>query len=295
MVAELLAPAARSRRSRWAAPGDACWPSRSSPASPCRRSTTRRWTATPCARRTSPGRRTTARSTLPVTADIPAGRTDVPAACARHRPPDHDRAPRCPQEPTRSCRSSTPTAATTGCGCSGLPRRAPRSAGPARTSPTATVVLPAGTVLGAAQIGVAAAVGAATLPVRRRPTVLVLSTGSELVAPGHAAAAGADLRVERPDARRRGGGRRRRRRAAAVRARRRRAPAPRARRAPGGRHRRPRPHLGRGQRGRLRGGQGGARAAGASSSSRSRCSRAGRRARGRVGRRRGRRAARATR
>jgi molybdopterin molybdotransferase len=46
------------------------------------------------------------------------------------------------------------------------------------------VVLPAGTVLGAPQIGVAAAVGAASLPVRRRPTVLVLSTGSELVAPG---------------------------------------------------------------------------------------------------------------
>jgi molybdopterin molybdotransferase len=45
-------------------------------------------------------------------------------------------------------------------------------------------VLPAGTVLGAPQIGVAAAVGVASLPVRRRPTVLVLSTGSELVAPG---------------------------------------------------------------------------------------------------------------
>lgn len=46
------------------------------------------------------------------------------------------------------------------------------------------VVLPAGTVLGPAQVGVAAAVGVATLPVRRRPGVLVLSTGSELVAPG---------------------------------------------------------------------------------------------------------------
>ena len=46
------------------------------------------------------------------------------------------------------------------------------------------VVLAAGTVLSAPQIGVAAAVGAATVPVRRRPTVLVLSTGSELVAPG---------------------------------------------------------------------------------------------------------------
>jgi molybdopterin molybdotransferase len=46
------------------------------------------------------------------------------------------------------------------------------------------VVLTAGTVLGAPQIGVAAAVGCATVPVRRKPRVLVLSTGSELVAPG---------------------------------------------------------------------------------------------------------------
>ncbi|MCD2190632.1 molybdopterin molybdotransferase MoeA [Actinomycetospora soli] len=46
------------------------------------------------------------------------------------------------------------------------------------------VVLTAGTVLGAAQIGLAAAVGAPELTVHRRPRVLVLSTGSELVAPG---------------------------------------------------------------------------------------------------------------
>jgi molybdopterin molybdotransferase len=46
------------------------------------------------------------------------------------------------------------------------------------------VALGAGTPLGAAQLGVAAAVGGTTLPVRRRPHVLVLSTGSELVAPG---------------------------------------------------------------------------------------------------------------
>lgn len=45
-------------------------------------------------------------------------------------------------------------------------------------------VLTAGTVLGPAQIGLAAAVGAAELVVHRRPRVLVLSTGSELVAPG---------------------------------------------------------------------------------------------------------------
>ncbi|WP_116707365.1 gephyrin-like molybdotransferase Glp [Actinomycetospora cinnamomea] len=46
------------------------------------------------------------------------------------------------------------------------------------------VVLGAGTLLGPAQLGLAAAVGAGALPVRRRPRVLVLSTGSELVAPG---------------------------------------------------------------------------------------------------------------
>jgi molybdopterin molybdotransferase len=46
------------------------------------------------------------------------------------------------------------------------------------------VALAAGTPLGAAQLGLAAAVGVTTLPVRRRPRVLVLSTGSELVEPG---------------------------------------------------------------------------------------------------------------
>ncbi|HYO35056.1 MAG TPA: gephyrin-like molybdotransferase Glp, partial [Geodermatophilus sp.] len=47
-----------------------------------------------------------------------------------------------------------------------------------------TVALQAGSPLGAAQLGLAAAVGARTLWVRRRPRVLVLSTGSELVEPG---------------------------------------------------------------------------------------------------------------
>jgi len=44
--------------------------------------------------------------------------------------------------------------------------------------------LPAGTVIGPPQIGVAAALGAAELSVQRPMRVLVLSTGSELVAPG---------------------------------------------------------------------------------------------------------------
>ncbi|RIJ78181.1 molybdopterin molybdenumtransferase MoeA [Nakamurella silvestris] len=47
-----------------------------------------------------------------------------------------------------------------------------------------TVALPAGTVVGATQIGVAAALGRATLRVRRPLHVLILSTGTELVAPG---------------------------------------------------------------------------------------------------------------
>jgi molybdopterin molybdotransferase len=47
-----------------------------------------------------------------------------------------------------------------------------------------SVALQAGSPLGAAQLGLAAAVGVTTLPVRRKPRVLVLSTGSELVAPG---------------------------------------------------------------------------------------------------------------
>jgi molybdopterin molybdotransferase len=46
------------------------------------------------------------------------------------------------------------------------------------------VALSGGSLLGAAQLGLAAAVGLTGLPVRRRPRVLVLSTGSELVAPG---------------------------------------------------------------------------------------------------------------
>ncbi len=46
------------------------------------------------------------------------------------------------------------------------------------------VVLTAGTVLAGPQIGVAAALGFATLPVRRPLEVLILSTGTELVAPG---------------------------------------------------------------------------------------------------------------
>jgi molybdopterin molybdotransferase len=53
-----------------------------------------------------------------------------------------------------------------------------------------TVALAAGAPLGASQLGLAAAVGVTELPVRRRPRVLILSTGSELVAPGEELAPG---------------------------------------------------------------------------------------------------------
>ncbi|GHC64611.1 molybdotransferase-like divisome protein Glp [Streptomyces cinnamoneus] len=52
------------------------------------------------------------------------------------------------------------------------------------------IALTAGTVLGPARIGLLAAIGRATVKVRPRPRVVVLSTGSELVPPGEELAAG---------------------------------------------------------------------------------------------------------
>jgi molybdopterin molybdotransferase len=54
----------------------------------------------------------------------------------------------------------------------------------AEDAPTGTEVLAAGTHLGAAQLGLLAAVGRDRVFVRPRPRVVVLSTGSELVEPG---------------------------------------------------------------------------------------------------------------
>jgi molybdopterin molybdotransferase len=120
---------------------------------------------------------------LPVAADIPAGRVDVP-----------------PLEPGTVHRIMTGAPLPIGAdavvaveqtdGGTGrvrirqqpAHRQYVRDAG--EDLAAGSVVLPAGTVLGPAQIGVAAAIGSATVPVRRRPIVLVLSTGSELVAPG---------------------------------------------------------------------------------------------------------------
>jgi molybdopterin molybdotransferase len=120
---------------------------------------------------------------LPVVEDIPAGRTDVvPLAPGTvHRimtgapvPPGAD--------------VIVPVELTDG----GTDVVEIRDAPPAGTHLRArgediaagAVALHAGDPLGAAQLGLAAAVGVSTLPVRRQPRVLVLSTGSELVAPG---------------------------------------------------------------------------------------------------------------
>ncbi|SHK35031.1 molybdopterin molybdochelatase [Pseudonocardia thermophila] len=120
---------------------------------------------------------------LPVSADIPAGRTDVP-----------------PLAPGTAARIMTgapvPEGADaivpveqTDAGTERVRLRVQPAAGAyvrrvGEDTFAGDVVLTAGTVLGPAHIGLAAAVGAATLEVRRRPRVLVLSTGSELVAPG---------------------------------------------------------------------------------------------------------------
>jgi molybdopterin molybdotransferase len=120
---------------------------------------------------------------LPVATDIPAGRTDVPplapgtvARIMTGAPVPAGADAIVPVEATDGGTATVriDTAADAGA----YVRRAGEDVR------EGDVVLDAGTVLGPAQIGVAAAVGAATVSVRRRPVVLVLSTGSELVAPG---------------------------------------------------------------------------------------------------------------
>ncbi|MFC5137718.1 gephyrin-like molybdotransferase Glp [Actinomycetospora rhizophila] len=120
---------------------------------------------------------------LPVAADVPAGRTDGPplAPGTAHRimtgaamPAGADAVVQV--EWTDGGTEQVRVERAVGAG------QSVRGAGEDVTA--GQVVLPAGTVLGPAQIGLAAAIGAGTLRVRRRPRVLVLSTGSELVAPG---------------------------------------------------------------------------------------------------------------
>lgn len=126
---------------------------------------------------------------LPVAEDIPAGRTDVvPLAPGTvHRimtgaplPPGADVV-----VPVELTDGGTVVVEIRDCPAAGTHlRRAGEDIG------AGEVALAAGSPLGAAQLGLAAAVGLTELPVRRRPRVLVLSTGSELVAPGEPLAPG---------------------------------------------------------------------------------------------------------
>ncbi|SHE78006.1 molybdopterin molybdotransferase MoeA [Streptoalloteichus hindustanus] len=120
---------------------------------------------------------------LPVAEDVPAGRTDSPPLRpgTAHRimtgapvPPGADAV-----VPVEDTDRGT---ATVRVDVAPSPGAHVRRAG--EDVVAGAVVLPAGVELGPAQLGLASAVGAAELPVRRPPRVLVLSTGSELVEPG---------------------------------------------------------------------------------------------------------------
>jgi molybdopterin molybdotransferase len=120
---------------------------------------------------------------LPVAEDVPAGRGDlVPLAPGTvHRIMTGAPVPEgadvvVPVEQT--------DAATDVVTITGSPARGTHLRHAGEDIAAGTVALPAGTAMGAAQLGLAAAVGHTRLPVRRRPRVLVLSTGSELVEPG---------------------------------------------------------------------------------------------------------------
>ncbi|MEI4272422.1 gephyrin-like molybdotransferase Glp [Klenkia sp. LSe6-5] len=126
---------------------------------------------------------------LPVAADLPAGRTEVPPLepGTVHRimtgAPLPDGAD--VVVPVESTDGGTATVAISGAPAAGtFLRHAGEDLAAGATA------LPAGTVLGPAQLGLAASVGRAAVVVRRRPRVLVLSTGSELVAPGEPLAHG---------------------------------------------------------------------------------------------------------
>lgn len=123
--------------------------------------------------------------TLPVGQDIPAGRTDVaplaPGTAARIMtgaplPPGADVIVQVERTDGGAERVRIESAPAPGTHVRTVGEDVHRG----------DVVLPAGTVIGAPQIGVAAALGFARLPLRRPLRALVLSTGTELVAPGKA-------------------------------------------------------------------------------------------------------------
>ena len=119
---------------------------------------------------------------LPVPVDIPAGRTDIVPLLPHtaHRimtgapvPPGADAVVKVEDTDGGEQRVAVRAPAAPGTHI----RRAGEDVAEGMT------VLRAGTVLGSAQLGLAAAIGRGTLPVYRRARVLILSTGTELVGP----------------------------------------------------------------------------------------------------------------
>ncbi|WP_278313836.1 molybdopterin molybdotransferase MoeA [Lolliginicoccus levis] len=122
---------------------------------------------------------------LPVAADIPAGRTDIPEhhAGTAHRimtgaalPPGADSV--IPVERTDGGTTTVRITAST------TPGQHIRRNG--EDIAKGEIALESGSTLGAPQLGLLAALGYATVPVVPPIRVMVLSTGSELVAPGQA-------------------------------------------------------------------------------------------------------------
>ena len=91
--------------------------------------------------------------------------------------------------------SSTPSSAPSPDGGRWIELRRPVAPGAALAAAGGDIgrgetVLRAGAVLTSREIGMLAAVGLAEVPVHRRPTVAIISTGDELVAPGQPIRAG---------------------------------------------------------------------------------------------------------
>ncbi len=126
---------------------------------------------------------------LPVAADLPAGRTDVPALAPGtvHRIMTGAPLPAGADVIVPVERTDGGTDVVTISSC---PERGSHVRHAGEDIARGEVALRAGVVLGSSQLGLAASVGHSTVLVRRRPRVLVLSTGSELVAPGRPLAPG---------------------------------------------------------------------------------------------------------
>lgn len=131
---------------------------------------------------------TSGTTTLPVSDDIPAGRTDVPPLTPGTAARIMTGAP-VPEGADTIVQVELTDAPQTGAVPERITISEPVEAGrhvrpKGEEALAGDVLLSAGTVLTPAALGLAAAGGHPTVPAYRRPVVLVLSTGSELITPG---------------------------------------------------------------------------------------------------------------